>query len=329
MTMEPVTPYRSRTALGQHGARSRDKLARIPVKVVHTAGAPLPKPSWLRAKPMMSEAVASVAAVLRAHRLHSVCEEAMCPNIGECFAQRTATFMVMGGICTRRCPFCDVAHGRPEPLDEHEPQRLADAAAALGLRYVVVTSVDRDDLRDGGATHFARCVEALRARVPDIGVEILTPDFRGRAERALDALAAAWPDVLNHNIETVPSLYRAARPGADYAGSLALLARAKARHPSMATKSGLMVGLGETDDELIATLRDLRAHGVDIVTLGQYLAPSPDHLPVRRYVSPEAFDALRVAALELGFQRVIAGPLVRSSYHAADAADAVGQTGTG
>jgi lipoic acid synthetase len=330
MTMDAVTPYRSSTALGQRGARSRDKLARIPVKVVHAAGAPLPKPPWLRAKPMMSEAVASVAAVLREHRLHSVCEEAMCPNIGECFAQRTATFMVMGGICTRRCPFCDVAHGRPEPLDEREPQRLADAAAALGLRYVIVTSVDRDDLRDGGAAHFARCVAALRARVPGIGVEILTPDFRGRLDRALDALVVAWPDVFNHNIETVPALYRAARPGADYAGSLALLARAKARNPSMLTKSGLMLGLGETDDELITTLRDLRAHGVDIVTLGQYLAPSPDHLPVKRYVSPDAFDALRATALELGFQRVIAGPLARSSYHAAEAADAlvgIGESG--
>ncbi|MCF7697558.1 lipoyl synthase [Mycetohabitans sp. B2] len=321
--MGTVTPYRSLTALGQRGARSHDKLARIPVKVVHPDGAPLPKPAWLRARPMMSEAVAHVAAVLREHGLHSVCEEAMCPNIGECFTQRSATFMVMGGICTRRCPFCDVAHGRPPPLDEQEPARLADAAAVLGLRYVVVTSVDRDDLRDGGAEHFARCVQVLRARVPGVGVEILTPDFRGRTHRALDALSISWPDVFNHNIETVPSLYRVARPGADYAGSLALLAQVKMRNPALLTKSGLMLGLGERDDEVMATLRDLRRHGVDIITLGQYLAPSPGHLPVKRYVSPVAFDALRTTAMELGFRQVIAGPLVRSSYHAAQTVQGV------
>lgn len=242
----------------------------------------------------------------------------MCPNIGECFAQRTATFMIMGGLCTRRCPFCDVAHGRPEPLDPDEPARLAAAAAALGLRYVVITSVDRDDLRDGGAAHFAACIAAVRARVPGIGVEVLTPDFRGRVARALDALSSAWPDVFNHNIETVPSLYRAARPGADYRGSLELLAQAKAARPALVTKSGLMLGLGERDDEVRATLHDLRAHEVDVLTLGQYLAPSAHHLPVRRYVSPDAFDAWRDEALALGFREVVAGPLVRSSYHAAD-----------
>ncbi|WP_176047196.1 lipoyl synthase [Burkholderia sp. BCC1644] len=308
----------SLTALGQPGTRSRDKLARIPVRVEPAAGAALPKPPWLRARPMMSAAVADMAAVLRDHRLHSVCEEAMCPNIGECFAQRTATFMIMGGLCTRRCPFCDVAHGRPDPLDPDEPARLADAAAALGLRYVVITSVDRDDLRDGGAAHFAACIAAVRASVPRIGVEVLTPDFRGRVARALEALSTAWPDVFNHNIETVPSLYCAARPGADYRGSLDLLAQAKRARPGLVTKSGLMLGLGECDDEVRDTLRDLRAHDVDVLTLGQYLAPSEHHLPVRRYVSPEAFAAWRDEALELGFREVVAGPLVRSSYHAAD-----------
>ena len=233
-----VSAHDSVTALGQHGLRSRDKLARIPVKVVPPEpGGALPKPAWLRARPMMSETVAGMASILREHRLHSVCEEAMCPNIGECFAQRTATFMIMGGICTRRCAFCDVAHGRPLPLDEDEPARLADAVAALGLRYVVITSVDRDDLRDGGAAHFARCVALLRDRVPGIRVEVLTPDFRGRVERALDALSAAWPDVFNHNIETVPSLYRAARAGADYHGSLTLLRRVKEANASVVTKS--------------------------------------------------------------------------------------------
>ena len=311
------------TALGQHGKRSGEKLARIPVKIVPVSdGEVLPKPSWLHAKPMMSETVAGIAAVLREHRLHSVCEEAMCPNIGECFAQRTATFMIMGGICTRRCAFCDVAHGRPAPLDDEEPQRLAHAVAALGLRYVVVTSVDRDDLRDGGAAHFARCVALLRERMPGIRVEVLTPDFRGRVERALAALSQAWPDVFNHNLETVPSLYRAARAGADYRGSLQLLARVKEANASVLTKSGLMVGLGEADDELLDTMRDLRAHRVDILTLGQYLAPSRFHMPVRRYATPEQFAAWREAGLQMGFREVVAGPLVRSSYHADRVADA-------
>jgi lipoic acid synthetase len=309
--------HASVTALGQQGLRSREKLARIPVKVVSPAPAEvLHKPPWLRAQPMMSETVAGIAAILREHRLHSVCEEAMCPNIGECFAQRTATFMIMGGICTRRCAFCDVAHGRPEALDAAEPERLADAVAALGLRYVVITSVDRDDLRDGGAAHFARCVAALRERVPDIRVETLTPDFRGSVERALDALSHAWPDVFNHNVETVPSLYRAARAGASYEGSLELLARVKRAQPGMLTKSGLMVGLGEIDAELLATMREIRAHHVDVLTIGQYLAPSKFHMPVRRYVEPETFDAWRAVGLKLGFKEVVAGPLVRSSYHA-------------
>jgi lipoic acid synthetase len=314
--MSTVLQGDSVTALGQHGLRSRDKLARIPVKIVPAVDDALPKPPWLHARPMMSETVASMAAVLRAHRLHSVCEEAMCPNIGECFSQRTATFMIMGGICTRRCAFCDVAHGRPDALDEQEPLRLAEAVAALGLRYVVITSVDRDDLRDGGAAHFARCVAHVRERVPGIRVEVLTPDFRGRIERALNALSEAWPDVFNHNIETVPSLYRAARAGADYSGSLDLLARVKQANASVVTKSGLMVGLGETDDELRQTMRDLRAHDVDVLTIGQYLAPSRFHMPVRRYMPPETFDALREEGMKLGFREVVAGPLVRSSYHA-------------
>lgn len=305
------------TALGQHGLRSRDKLARIPVKIVPLErGDALPKPPWLRARPMMSETVAGMASILREHKLHSVCEEAMCPNIGECFAQRTATFMIMGGICTRRCAFCDVAHGRPLPLDDAEPSRLADAVAALGLKYVVITSVDRDDLRDGGAAHFARCVVLLRERVPGIRVEVLTPDFRGRVERALDALSAAWPDVFNHNVETVPSLYRAARAGADYRGSLELLRRVKQANDAVVTKSGLMVGLGESDEELLQTMRDIRAHDVDVLTIGQYLAPSRFHMRVARYVSPEAFAAFRKEGLEMGFREVVAGPLVRSSYHA-------------
>ena len=307
----------SLTALGQHGKRNRDKLARIPVKIVPADHATvLPKPPWLHARPMMSETVAGMAATLREHRLHSVCEEAMCPNIGECFAQRTATFMIMGGICTRRCAFCDVAHGRPQALDDDEPARLAAAVAALGLRYVVVTSVDRDDLRDGGAAHFARCVALVRERVPGIRVEILTPDFRGRIERALDALSEAWPDVFNHNIETVPSLYRAARAGADYRGSLELLSRVKRRNAAISTKSGLMAGLGETDSELLATMRDLREHDVDVLTIGQYLAPSRYHMPVRRYVPPATFDLLRDEGLKMGFMEVVSGPLVRSSYHA-------------
>ncbi|ACC72888.1 lipoyl synthase [Paraburkholderia phymatum] len=312
-----ASSHDSVTALGQHGSRSREKLARIPVKIVPLERADvLPKPPWLRARPMMSETVTGMASILREHRLHSVCEEAMCPNIGECFAQRTATFMILGGICTRRCAFCDVAHGRPLPPDDDEPARLADAVAALGLRYVVITSVDRDDLRDGGAAHFSRCVALLRERVPGIRVEVLTPDFRGRIDRALDALSAAWPDVFNHNVETVPSMYRAARAGADYRGSLALLRRVKQANDAIVTKSGLMVGLGESDEALLQTMRDIREHEVDVLTIGQYLAPSKFHMPVTRYVSPEAFAAFRKEGLRMGFREVVAGPLVRSSYHA-------------
>ncbi len=297
------------------GLRGADKLARIPVKVDSARASP-PKPPWLRARDPGTAVVSALRERLRGHELHTVCEEADCPNIGECFTRGTATFMIMGGICTRRCPYCDVAHGRPAPLDADEPRRLADAVREMRLRYVVITSVDRDDLRDGGGAHFAACIGAVRSAVPGIRVEVLTPDFRGREALALEHLAAAPPDVFNHNIETVERLYRAVRPGADYAGSLALIARMKRLMPDVPTKSGLMLGLGEDDDEVRATLRDLRAHGCDIVTLGQYLRPSPAHLPVARYVPPDAFEAWRRIALEMGFREVAAGPLVRSSYRA-------------
>ncbi len=291
------------------------KTARIPVKIVPAA--PLPKPEWIRVKaPGPGSRFHDIKRILRAHRLHTVCEEAACPNIGECFGQGTATFMIMGDKCTRRCPFCDVGHGRPDPLDPEEPVNLARTVAALRLRYVVITSVDRDDLRDGGARHFVDCIRAVREHSPATAIEILVPDFRGRLERALDVLEAAPPDVMNHNLETVPRLYRQARPGADYAHSLRLLREFKTRRPAVPTKSGLMVGLGETDEEILAVMRDLRAHGVDMLTLGQYLAPSAHHLPVARYAHPDAFAAFERAAQALGFSHAAVGPLVRSSYHA-------------
>lgn len=306
--------------------RRHEKTDRIPVKVV-SQGAPLPKPVWIRTRlpaGVALERFAEVKAVLRAQGLHTVCEEATCPNIHECFGKGTATFMILGDLCTRRCPFCDVAHGRPLPPDPEEPQRLAETVAALRLRYVVVTSVDRDDLADGGAGHFAATIAAIRARSPATKIEVLVPDFRGRLERALDAFAEALPDVLNHNLETVPRLYRAARPGADYPHSLRLLAEFKARYPQVITKSGLMVGLGETDEEIDAVLRDLRAHGCEMVTIGQYLQPSPAHLPVARYVAPEAFARWEALAASLGFLHAACGPLVRSSYWADRQAEAVG-----
>jgi len=295
--------------------RGSAKLARIPVRVDSQRASP-PKPPWLRARDPGTAKVAALQQLLREQELHTVCEEADCPNIGECFARGTATFMIMGSICTRRCPYCDVAHGRPAPLDADEPARLARTVAAMKLRYVVVTSVDRDDLRDGGAAHFAACIGAIRATTPDVQVEVLTPDFRGREQLALETLALTPPDVFNHNIETVKRLYRAVRPGADYAGSLRLIAAFKARNPAVPTKSGLMLGLGESDDEVLQTLQDLRAHDCDILTLGQYLRPSAAHLPVERYVPPEEFERWRVRALALGFREVAAGPLVRSSYRA-------------
>jgi lipoyl synthase len=305
--------------LEPHGARGADKLARIPVRIDGSIASP-PKPGWLRARDPGTPDVLRLQRILREHRLHTVCEEAACPNIGECFGSGTATFMILGSLCTRRCPYCDVAHGRPAPPDPDEPRELAEVVAAMRLRYVVVTSVDRDDLRDGGAGHFAACIAAVRAEVPDIRIEVLTPDFRGREAVALDLLAATPPDVFNHNIETVPRLYRAARPGGDFAGSLALLAAVKRRLPQVPTKSGLMLGLGERDDEVVETMHALRAHGCDILTLGQYLRPSASHLPVDRYVAPDEFARLRDEALALGFKEVAAGPLVRSSYRADEVA---------
>ncbi len=297
------------------GLRGADKLARIPVKVDSQRASP-PKPPWLRARDPGTASVLALQQMLREQELHTVCEEADCPNIGECFARGTATFMIMGSICTRRCPYCDVAHGRPAPLDADEPARLARTVKAMKLRYVVVTSVDRDDLRDGGAGHFAACLKAIRETTPTVQVEVLTPDFRGREESALEILGQALPDVFNHNLETVSRLYRAVRPGGDYIASLRLLAEFKARYPGVPTKSGIMLGLGESDGELLEAMNDLRAHGCDILTLGQYLRPSASHLPVERYVTPEAFEQWRRIALAMGFVEVAAGPLVRSSYRA-------------
>ncbi len=290
------------------------KTARIPVKIVPEPVAR--KPAWIRARSPNSPRFFEIKQILREHGLHTVCEEASCPNIGECFSHGTATFMILGEVCTRRCPFCDVAHGRPSPPDPEEPEHLAQTIAAMGLRYVVITSVDRDDLRDGGAQHFVDCIRAVRQASPGTKIEILVPDFRGRLELALDVLSTAVPDVMNHNLETVPRLYRAARPGADYDHSLKLLADFKARHSQVPTKSGLMVGLGETDEEILAVMADLRRHGVDMLTLGQYLQPSRHHLPVRRFVPPEAFRAFERAAREMGFSNAACGPMVRSSYHA-------------
>ena len=290
------------------------KTSRIPIKVV--AVEPLRKPDWIRVRAPSSPRFYEIKRILREHRLHTVCEEASCPNIGECFGKGTATFMIMGDICTRRCPFCDVGHGRPLPLDADEPTNLAKTIAALNLKYVVITSVDRDDLRDGGAGHFVACIEAVRSVSPKTQIEVLVPDFRGRADRALDILDQAPPDVMNHNLETVPRLYRQARPGSDYAHSLSLLRAFKRRHPQIPTKSGLMVGLGETDDEIVATLRDLRAHDVDMLTIGQYLQPTKSHLPVARYVHPDTFAMFERVATELGFKHAAVGALVRSSYHA-------------
>jgi lipoyl synthase len=295
---------------------------RIPIQVVSAPA--LPKPDWIRVRLSHSETFRGVKQVLREQGLHTVCEEAACPNIGECFGKGTATFMVLGDLCTRRCPFCDVAHGRPSPPDADEPGKLAHTVARLRLNYVVITSVDRDDLRDGGAGHFAACIRAVREQSPRTRIEVLTPDFRGRLDAALDALAADPPDVMNHNLETVPRLYREARPGADYRHSLQLLRTFKQRHPSVLTKSGVMLGLGETDEEVLAVMRDLREHGVDMLTVGQYLQPRAGNLQVRRYVAPEAFEALAGEARRMGFSHAACGPLVRSSYHADEQAEAAG-----
>jgi len=308
--------------LKQQGAA---KTARIPIKV--EAAPALKKPDWIRVKlAPASSRFQEIKSILRENRLHTVCEEASCPNISECFGKGTATFMIMGDKCTRRCPFCDVGHGRPDPLDPQEPANLARTIAALRLSYVVITSVDRDDLRDGGAQHFVDCIRAVREASPHTRIEVLVPDFRGRMERALSILDAAPPDVMNHNLETVPRLYREARPGSDYAHSLALLQTFKQRHPGVPTKSGLMVGLGETDDEILAVMRDMRDHSIDMLTIGQYLAPTGHHLPVRRYVHPETFERFGREAKDLGFQHAAVGALVRSSYHADQQASAAGVT---
>ena len=276
----------------------------------------LKKPDWIRVKAGNGVRFAEIKQILRQRELHTVCEEASCPNIGECFGKGTATFMILGDLCTRRCPFCDVAHGRPKPPDAAEPANLALTIAALKLRYVVITSVDRDDLRDGGAQHFAACIRAIRGLAPATRIEVLVPDFRGRLEIALDTLAACPPDVMNHNLETVPRLYKQARPGADYRNSLKLLKDFKSRLRHIPPKSGLMLGLGETDAEILQVMRDLRAHDVDMLTLGQYLQPSAHHLPVLRYVEPSVFDMYAAKAAEMGFMHAASGPLVRSSYHA-------------
>ena len=290
----------------------------------------LKKPEWIRVRAgggASARRFNEIKQILREHQLHTVCEEASCPNIGECFGKGTATFMIMGDKCTRRCPFCDVGHGRPDPLDPHEPANLAKTIAALRLSYVVITSVDRDDLRDGGAQHFVDCIRKTRELSPATKIEILTPDFRGRMDRALEILNAAPPDVMNHNLETVPRLYREARPGSDYAWSLNLLKRFKAAHRDIPTKSGIMVGLGETDDEILSTMRDLRSHDVDMLTLGQYLQPSEHHLPVRRYVHPDTFAMFEREANAMGFAHAAVGAMVRSSYHADQQAHDAGVAG--
>lgn len=295
--------------------RGADKVARIPVKVIPTTELPK-KPDWIRVKMPISPEVTRIKKLLRKGKLASVCEEAQCPNLGECFSNGTATFMIMGEICTRRCPFCDVAHGRPNALDPNEPRELAEAIFEMQLKYVVVTSVDRDDLRDGGAKHFSECITQMRTRMPSLQIEILVPDFRGRMDVALYILSQTPPDVFNHNLESVPSLYKKIRPGSDYQWSLDLLKNYKARNPQVLTKSGIMLGLGETKEEVIALMHDMREHDIDMITLGQYLQPSRDHLAVDRFVHPDEFDELGDYAEALGFKSVASGPLVRSSYHA-------------
>lgn len=294
--------------------RGDDKTSRIPIKIVPAER--LRKPDWIRVKAGGSARFFEIKKILREQNLHTVCEEAACPNIGECFGNGTATFMIMGDICTRRCPFCDVGHGRPLPLDTEEPLNLARTIAALKLRYVVITSVDRDDLRDGGAQHFVDCIRAVREHSPGTQIEVLVPDFRGRLDRALDILTNAPPDVMNHNLETVPRLYKQARPGSDYLHSLKLLKDFKARFPDVPTKSGLMVGMGETDEELLQVLRDMRDHQIDMLTIGQYLQPTAHHLPVLRYMHPDTFAKFEREAYALGFRHAAVGALVRSSYHA-------------
>ena len=301
----------------------KEKTARNPIKIVALQER-LRKPEWIRVKSGSGQGYHEIKRMLRQHRLHTVCEEASCPNIGECFGKGTATFMILGDLCTRRCPFCDVAHGKPLPPDNNEPENLARSIGLLKLKYVVITSVDRDDLRDGGARHFSDCLAAIRANSPATRLEILVPDFRGRLDEALDALSACLPDVLNHNLETVPRLYKLARPGADYMHSLKLLKDFKTRFPHVPTKSGLMLGLGENDQEVLEVMRDLRAHDVDMLTIGQYLQPSDGHLPVLRYAPLETFAMFEQAAREMGFSHAACGPMVRSSYFADEQAHQAG-----
>ncbi len=314
MSSPPSRPTVKKVIQGEK-LRGAEKVARIPVKVIPTTELPK-KPDWIRVKMPISPEITRIKNLLRKGKLASVCEEAQCPNLGECFSNGTATFMIMGEICTRRCPFCDVAHGRPNALDPNEPCELAEAIYEMQLKYVVVTSVDRDDLRDGGAQHFADCIIEMRKRLPDLTIEVLVPDFRGRMDVALDILSNHPPDVFNHNLESVPSLYKKIRPGSDYQWSLDLLKNYKVRNPDVLTKSGIMLGLGETKEEVVALMQDMRTHDIDMITLGQYLQPSREHLPVDRFVHPDEFDDLGDIAESLGFKSVASGPLVRSSYHA-------------
>jgi lipoic acid synthetase len=319
MSVEKVTQGKKLQGVKLRGA---EKVARIPIKVVPSTKVKR-KPSWIRAKAPTTPEVKRLKKVLREQKLVTVCEEAACPNLGECFTKGTATFMIMGDICTRRCPFCDVGHGRPNPLDENEPASLAETIQAMSLKYVVITSVDRDDLRDGGAQHFVDCIQAVRLQNPEIRIEILTPDFRGRMDIALKLMGQAPPDVFNHNLETVPRLYKQSRPGSDYQWSLDLLKRFKQMHPKVPTKSGLMLGLGEEIDEVKAVMQDLRDHDCEMLPLGQYLQPSLDHLAVERFVTPDEFKVLEVAGYEMGFSHVASGPMVRSSYFADEQASGV------
>ncbi|CAG0981121.1 lipoyl synthase [Methylophilaceae bacterium] len=323
-TVTPGQPAVNRAAGKQAGVKETGaaKTARIPIKIIPQPA--MRKPEWIRMKVPDSARFQEIKQVLRENNLHTVCEEASCPNIGECFSGGTATFMILGDICTRRCPFCDVAHGKPLAPDVDEPQNLARTIAQMKLKYVVITSVDRDDLRDGGARHFVDCIQEVRTQSPEIKIEILVPDFRGRLDRAMEILTLAPPDVMNHNMETVPRLYREARPGSDYQNSLDLLKVFGRHHPDVPTKSGLMLGIGETDEEILQVMQDLRDHGVTMLTLGQYLQPSPHHLPVRRFVEPAVFKAFEQKALAMGFTHAACGPMVRSSYHADQQAHSAG-----
>jgi lipoic acid synthetase len=295
--------------------KGESKVSRLKIRP-NSERKPIKKPNWIRIRHANSSKVNELKKTLRSQDLFTVCEEAQCPNLSECFNHGTATFMIMGQICTRRCPFCDVAHGRPKPLDKNEPGHLADTISKMALKYVVITSVDRDDLRDGGASHFKDCIDNIRKKTPLVKIEILTPDFRGRVDKALNIFDDCAPDVFNHNLETVPSLYPKVRPGSDYEQSLDLLKSFKERHPHVKTKSGLMLGVGETDTQVINVLKDLREHQVDMLTLGQYLQPSRHHLAVEEYITPEQFEKYKMIAIDLGFSQVASGPMVRSSYHA-------------